>query len=101
MMLALTIKGSTRAHGVSTLNELVNVMDFFNGHILPELQTPDVNALPIVKADAIKFVSTFRNQLGSPQNGGDQTLQSCTPVLVAHLKSSHYVVHTYAAQCIE
>jgi exportin-2 (importin alpha re-exporter) len=97
MVLALTVKGSTRAHGVSSTNELINVMDFFNGHIFPELLT-DVEALPIVKADAIKFVSTFRNQLAAQ---GDSVLVQCMPVLIAHLKSSQYVVHTYAAQCIE
>lgn len=35
----------------------------FSTEVLPELQAHDVNAFPILKADALKFVITFRTQV--------------------------------------
>lgn len=32
-------------------------------HIAPELAAADVNDLPVLKADALKFATTFRSQL--------------------------------------
>ena len=58
MVLALTVKAQTRAYGVSEVNTLISVNDFYAAHILPELQAPDVDALPVLKADAVKFAST-------------------------------------------
>lgn len=37
--------------------------DFFAQQIAPELQSAAVNESPILKADALKFVTTFRSQL--------------------------------------
>ena len=48
--------------GASQLNERVNILEFFTLHVLPELEDPNVNARPIVRADCIKFVATFRQQ---------------------------------------
>ena len=36
---------------------------FFVQHILPELQSPNVSERPILKADALKFLTTFRSQI--------------------------------------
>lgn len=46
-------------------------------------QDSDVNARPIVKADCIKFVYTFRNQFSVEQ------LLALMPMLIAHLQSEH------------
>lgn len=46
-------------------------------------QDADVNARPIVRADCIKFVYTFRNQFSVEQ------LLALMPVLIAHLRSEH------------
>lgn len=46
-------------------------------------QDSDVNARPIVRADCIKFVYTFRNQFSVEQ------LLALMPMLIAHLQSEH------------
>ncbi len=51
---------STAARGATTTNQLVNIQDFFQSQVLPELQSPKLDDNPILKADAIKFVTTFR-----------------------------------------
>lgn len=63
--------------------------------VLPELQDPAVNERPILKADALKFVTTFRSQL--PQQTLLALLQPCTALLA----SEAVVVHSYAATAIE
>ena len=63
--------------------------------VLPELKAADVNAQPILKADALKFVTTFRSQLPAA------TAVSLLPSFVRLLASEHYVVHSYAATAIE
>ena len=62
LVIALTLKGSTSRLGATQTNSLVNLADFCQSHVLPELQaaTPPH---PILVADAIKFVTTFRVQL--------------------------------------
>lgn len=56
---------------------------------------PIVNELPVLKADALKFVIAFRNILGGPN------LLQCLPTIMRHLQASSVVVHTYAASAIE
>ena len=62
LVIALTLKGSTSRLGATQTNSLVNLADFCQSHVLPELQaaTPPH---PILVADAVKFVTTFRVQL--------------------------------------
>lgn len=95
LVIALTVKSSTRERGVSSTNELVDLGEFFTSHVLPELSAADIDTLPILKSASIKFVSTFRNQL--PR----EVLLSLIPVLSRFLKSGFYVTHTYAAACLE
>lgn len=54
-----------------------------------------VNEMPVLKADAIKYVMIFRNQL--PRNVILMTL----PHIVNLLTAQNQVVHTYAAHAIE
>jgi hypothetical protein len=49
--------------GTTKINEFVNVVDFYNKYILPDLQNADVNAVPVLKASGIKYLVTFRNQV--------------------------------------
>lgn len=63
--------------------------------VLPELTAADVNARPLLKAGALKFVTTFRTQLPKPVIGG--TL----PALIRLLGAEATVVHSYAATAIE
>jgi exportin-2 (importin alpha re-exporter) len=60
LVVALTVRGKTGERGATTTNQLVSIGDFFMQQVLPELAAPDINAAPILKADALKFTSTFR-----------------------------------------
>jgi exportin-2 (importin alpha re-exporter) len=95
LILGIAIRAESSQFGVSQVNDGVNVMDFFSGHVLTELQEPDMDCRPMVKATCIKFVSIFRNQFTKEQFG------ALMPLLIAHLGSPHVVVHTYAAAAIE
>ena len=63
--------------------------------MLPELQSPHVNQLPVLKADALKFLTTFRSQI--PKD-------ACLGIferIIGLLGSESNVVHTYAAIAVE
>ncbi|CAK8690429.1 unnamed protein product [Clavelina lepadiformis] len=94
LVTSLAQKGSTAKQGTTQSNELVDLQQFFSTHILPELKQ-DVNELPVLKSDAIRFVITFRNQLGH------DALMLVFPHFVQLLLSTSHVVHTYAAHAIE
>jgi len=55
----------------------------------------DVNARPVVKADALKLLVTFRGHFQLP------FMLEQVPLLIRHLTSEHVVVQTYAAMCLE
>ena len=57
---ALAVRGATAEKGVTNVNEMVPIVDFFQSQILPELQTSQHS---ILRADALKFVFTFRQQV--------------------------------------
>ena len=63
LVTALTVRGKTAAAGATTTNELVSLQDFFAQQVAPELQAAAVDDQAILKADALKFVTTFRSQL--------------------------------------
>jgi hypothetical protein len=67
---------------------------YFRQHIIPELQKPNVDQLPVLKAASIKYVMTFRSQLP-----GDM-VKGCLPYIVKHLKAQSHVTHSYAAAAI-
>lgn len=95
LVTSLATKGSTQKHGVTQASELVPLPQFCQQQIIVELQRDNVNELPVLKADALKFIMTFRSLLG------EQTLLACMPQLIRHLRSESVVVHSYAACCIE
>ena len=63
LVMALTVRGKTAAQGATTTNQLVNILDFFNQHILSELQSPRPDERPVLKADALKYLTLFRSQI--------------------------------------
>ena len=69
--------------------------DIFLSQCLPELQSPDVNKHSVLRADSIRYLTTFRSIL--PR----ELLVNSLPVLITHLTASSVVVHTYSAHCIE
>mmetsp|Transcript_40918 Transcript_40918/g.105829 ORF Transcript_40918/g.105829 Transcript_40918/m.105829 type:complete len:971 (-) Transcript_40918:235-3147(-) len=95
LVVALTVRGKTSAMGATTTNQLVSIGEFFSSQVLPELQAADVNSNPFLKADALKFFTTFRNQLPK---------ESVVPLLgsvINFFAAESNVVHSYAAICIE
>jgi exportin-2 (importin alpha re-exporter) len=63
LILAVAIKGKTVKKGVTQINNLVPIQSIFSDCILPEFQTKDVDNLPILKADSLKFLTMFRYQV--------------------------------------
>lgn len=95
LIIALASKGQTQRHGTTQTNQLVDLVDFYRAHIVTELEQPNVNRLMVLKADAIKYLMTFRNQL--PR---EAVLAAMKP-LVNLLSSPSLVVHSYAANAID
>jgi len=91
---SLASKKTTAKHGTTEASDLVNLVDFFNSQILPDL-TSGIDECPVLKADAIKYIITFRSVL--PR---DILLNSFQP-LVALICSKSNVVHSYAACAID
>lgn len=67
LVMALTVKGKTAAQGATTTNEFVNIPDFFEQHIMPELQSANADERPVLKADTLKFLTTFRSKVPKAQ----------------------------------
>ncbi|GAA5843511.1 hypothetical protein JCM9279_000773 [Rhodotorula babjevae] len=95
LLTSIATRGSTQQQGVTSTNALVDVIKFFSEHILADLQAAPGSVHPVVQADAIKFLFTFRMQLTKEQ------LLSVLPLLIPHLKNPSFVIHTYAALTIE
>ncbi len=96
---ALGWKSGTASHGATETSSLINVVDFFNSQVLPELTTsanaPKALKAPIFTADLIKYAVTFRVQI--PKASYGNLILLCVKLLDA----SEPVVKTYAAACIE
>ncbi|XP_037790286.1 exportin-2-like [Penaeus monodon] len=95
LVTTLSAKGHTARHGATQINELVNITEFYQNHILPELQNQDVNRLPVLKAEAIKYVISFRSALPF------DAVKLCIPDLARLITAQSPVVHTYAAAAID
>ncbi|XP_065062318.1 exportin-2-like [Rhopilema esculentum] len=95
LVTSLAAKKQTSKHGTTEASQLVNLVDFFKSHIAPDLQSPNVDEYPVLKADAIKYVITFRSVL--PRN----LILSVIPFLVNMIKAKNPVVHSYAANAVE
>lgn len=89
---SLAAKGTVTNIGVTSINMLVDVVQFFTDNIASYLVN---DASPILKTDAIKYIMTFRNQLTKEQ------LVTTIPLLINHLKNPNVVVYTYAAITID
>lgn len=91
---AIAAKGTaTVSHGIVSVNQKVNIGDFFTQNLAADLQ--DANAQPLLKVDAIKYLYVFRSLIGKEQ------WQQVLPLLVNHLGHSNYCVYTYAAVVTE
>ncbi|XP_052854542.1 LOW QUALITY PROTEIN: exportin-2 [Drosophila gunungcola] len=88
-------RGGTQKHGITQTSELVPLPEFCAQQIIPELERPNINEIPVLKAAAIKYVMVFRSILGP------QVLANCLPQLIRHLPAESPVVHSYAACSVE
>ncbi|KAK4885834.1 hypothetical protein RN001_002105 [Aquatica leii] len=95
LVTSLVSRGSTQRHGVTQTSQLVSIPQFCQQHILNELERQNIDELPVLKADAIKYIMTFRSIL--PRDMVVGTL----PQMIRHLTGESAVVHTYAACTIE
>ena len=92
---ALAGRSKTTKHGITQTSDFVNVVDVYNAQCLTELQAGDLSKQPVLRSDAIRYLTTFRSVL--PR----EVFLTALPLLITHLTSSSVVVHTYAAHCIE
>lgn len=95
LITSLVSRGQTQKHGVTQTSQLVSIPQFCKEHVLPELERADINELPVLKADAIKYVMTFRSILDK------EMVVGTIPQLMKHLAAESQVTHTYAACAIE
>lgn len=95
LVTTLASKGATQKMGVTQTSQLVPLPQFCVQHVITELERADVNELPVLKADALKFLMTFRSLLGPT------ILHGALPQIIRHLQSDSYVLHSYAACNIE
>ncbi|XP_019611716.1 exportin-2 isoform X2 [Rhinolophus sinicus] len=95
LVTSLASKAQTQKHGITQANELVNLTEFFVNHILPDLKSTNVNEFPVLKADGIKYIMIFRNQVPK------EHLLVSVPLLINHLQAESTVVHSYAAHALE
>eukprot|EP01135_Chromosphaera_perkinsii_P000361 Nk52_evm8s78 gene=Nk52_evmTU8s78 len=94
LVTSLAVKTKTAGKGVTKTNDLVNIAEFFGSHILPDLQ-PSSQCNIVLKADALKYVMTFRNQLSK------ENMVQIMPLLINSLSNPNYVVHSYAGMSVE
>lgn len=92
---SIAVKGTvTASHGAKTVNEFVNVVEFFQNNVAKDLMS-DTGVEPILKVDAIKYLYIFRSQISQAQ------WHDAFPLLVKHLGSSEYVIYSYASMALE
>ncbi|KAF9182619.1 importin-alpha export receptor, partial [Haplosporangium sp. Z 767] len=96
LLTSIAAKSVGSQFGARETNAEVNILDFFEKNVIPDLNAPVSGAIhPILKVDSIKYLYTFRAQFSKDQ------LLAALPLLVRHLESTNYAVYTYAAICIE
>ncbi|KAF9387437.1 importin-alpha export receptor [Mortierella sp. AD011] len=96
LLTSIAAKSVGSQFGARETNAEVNIIEFFEKNVYPDLAAPVSGAIhPILKVDAIKYLYTFRGQFTKEQ------ILATLPLLVKHLESTNYAVYTYAAICIE
>jgi exportin-2 (importin alpha re-exporter) len=49
--------------GVTTVNPLVNIVQFFSEYVAQDLQAVSGSVHPVLEVDSIRFLYTFRSQV--------------------------------------
>ncbi|KAL0486534.1 exportin [Acrasis kona] len=94
LVISISVKAKTEKKGATQVNHAVNVMEFLQTQIIPELTKTSQNS-QIIQADAIKYICVFRQLLNA------DAFPTLFPLLINLLLSTSRVVHTYAAWCID
>jgi exportin-2 (importin alpha re-exporter) len=89
---AVAVKAKTEKKGATKVSDLINITDFLGKFILSDLKGKNL----ILKTDAIKYITTFRNQL--PKN---IILEYIFPLLIELIKDKNRIISTYSAWSIE
>lgn len=95
LVTTLASRAQTKKHGTTKASELIDVVQFFESTLLPDLTDADVNDYPVIKADVMRYISTFRQQLPK------EVVLSALPHLIRFMASTVPVVFTYACHTIE
>ena len=96
LLVTASISSYTYKSGATEINiSPADLWNYVSQLALPELQEPQINNLPILKATCIKFVYMFRNQID------DQYAQTFVQLFIQFLDSDSIVNKSYAAACIE
>ncbi|KAL5228605.1 hypothetical protein ABZP36_016870 [Zizania latifolia] len=74
---------------------VVDMESFFTSVIVPELQTPDWQSEPMLKATVVRFLKEFKDQIPKA------TALALLPSVMRFLTHESNVVHSYAATFIE
>jgi len=61
---SIAVKGVVTQYGVNSINVLVDIVDFFSQYIAGDLMKSFDEVHPILKVDAVKYLYTFRGQVG-------------------------------------
>lgn len=84
--------------GVTSTNAFVDVVQFFSQHVYEDLQADEISVHPILQVDAIRFLYSFRNQVGV------STFHSCKIVRLinyaAHERATPLFFLCSSATCV-
>ncbi|KAF5399333.1 Importin alpha re-exporter [Paragonimus heterotremus] len=95
LVTSVAARGKTEKLGVTVSTKLVDIPTFYESHVLPELEDPNVDGLPVIKADCMRYAIAFRSLL--PPLALIRLI-NLTPLL---LTASAPVVHSYAAALLD
>ncbi|KAK6057893.1 hypothetical protein COOONC_04549 [Cooperia oncophora] len=94
LVTAIASKTETAKSGVTSTSQLINVADYYAGQVRGHLSA-NTDDMPILKADALKFVVTFRNQL--PAEVLVEVIQAADRLLLSRFT----ILHKYAAYAVD
>jgi len=93
---AIGSRGYAETYGVTKVNPLLNIHEFFERHIKPDFHQEPIAAItPLLKLEEMKFVINYRSQLTKIE------LSDILPRLLIFLEDKNYIVHTFAALSVE
>lgn len=96
LLTSLSAKSVTFTKGATNLNEFMPILEIFSSEIIPDLErAADGEIHPILKVDALKYLTIFRYQLNKQQ------ILQVIPHVMRHLKSRNYCVYTWASYTLE